>query len=180
MRWLTFTILALITLTLQGSVAFRFEMLGLRPDWILAVVVLVALYARPQDTVIGAWVLGLAADLMTLERLGFMALTYALVAWLVVAVRPFLFGYRATTQFLVTVGAALLVQTVWGVYRLCVYPDPAWSAGSVWVEISLGALYTGLWAPLIGKLLLRCARLLGFARPRYSYGGLHRLRGLGV
>ena len=180
MRWLTYAILAVITLTLQGSVAFRFELAGLRPDWMLAVVVLVALYARPQDAVIGAWCLGLAADLMTLERLGFMALTYALIAWLVVAVRPFLFRYRAATQLLVTVAAALLVQSVWGVYRLCVYPDPAWSAGGAWAEIGLGAIYTGLWAPLIGKPLLRCARLLGFARPRYSYGGLHRLRGFGV
>ena len=169
-----------MTLTLQGSVAFRFEFVGLRPDWILGVVVLVALYARPQDAVVGAWFLGLAADLMTLERLGFMALTYALVALLVVAVRPFLFRYRAATQLLLTVAAALLVQTAWGVYRLCVYPDPAWTAGGAWIEIVLGALYTGLWAPLIGKPLLRCARLLGFARPCYSYGGLHRLRGLGV
>ena len=65
MRWVVFLVLAVPILTAQSALSQRMELFGARPDWLLVLVVFVALHARRHDAVLGAWVLGMAADLMT-------------------------------------------------------------------------------------------------------------------
>jgi rod shape-determining protein MreD len=167
--------LAALLLTLQSVLAPRLSIGGARPDWLLVGVVFLGLYARPRDAVIGAWVLGLCADLMTLERPGLISLSYLLAAAVAVAMRDYLFRYWAITQFALTLILGLAVQTLWLFVRRVSYStiDPFWSD---WLfGVLLASAYTAAWAPILHALLLRMSGLLGLPRPRYSHAGLRTL-----
>ena len=173
MRWLTFMILVAAALTLQSAVAPRLEIFGVRPDWLLVVVLFFGLYAPAGDAVFGGWIVGMAADLMTIERLGLLALSYALAAMLVVAVRDYLFRDRALTQFILALVVSLILRAAWLIFRRVLYgPSGAslweWSAEWVWASI-----YTAAWAPLLGAILLKRSHWFGIPRRRYTYAGLH-------
>ncbi len=175
MRWLTFLLLAAVVLTLQSSLAPRLEVFGARPDWLLVVVVFFALYAPPREAAIAAWIVGAAADLMTVERLGLLALTYALVAVAVASVRDYLFRHRAVTRFVVTLVASLLVRAGWMVYRRVLYDPADRLLADLAADVLMGSIYTAAWAPLLQAGLWRMSRVFGLARPRYTYAGLHRI-----
>ena len=174
MRWPVFILFAALMLTLQSAVAPRLDVLGSRPDWLLVVVVLLAMRARPFDAVLGSWIIGALADLMTIERFGLMALSYALVAMLVVSIREALFRYHGFTQFVITLITCLVVQTVWCAYRRVLYDPviPVWADFAI--AAVLGSVYTALWVPLFHKASSTLSSILGLPRPRYSYSGLRR------
>lgn len=175
MRWLTFSLLAAVVLTLQSTIAPRVEVLGARPDWLLVIVVFFSLYAPRREAIISAWIVGMAADLMTVERLGLLALSYALVAVGITSIREHLFRYRAATQFVVTLVVCLLLRAAWLAYRRMSYDMAEPFLADLTVDVLTGAIYTAVWAPVLHKGLLRMSGMLGLARPRYSYAGLHRL-----
>jgi len=176
MRWVTFLVLAVLVLTLQSVVAPRLELLGARPDWLLVVVVFFALRAAPRDAVLGAWVLGACADLMTVDRFGLLALSYGLAGAAVVSVREYLFRSRPFTQFVVTLLVSLPLRFTWLLYRRMLY-DPA---GSFFVDMAIDVLaasvYTAAWAPVWHAVLGRMPRIFGLPRPRYTFAGLRRMR----
>ena len=180
MRWLSFILLAATALTLQSAIAPRFELFGVRPDWLLVIVVFFAMHASPRDAAIGAWIIGGCADLMTIERLGLMALTYTLVAVAVTSVRDYVFRDRALTQLLLTLVVSVLVRLAWTVYSRLLH-DPG---GALFVdlvlEVVIASVYTAVWAPLLHKGLLRMSRTFGLARPRYTYAGQQRMGITGV
>lgn len=169
MRWVVFLVLAVPILTAQSALSQRMELFGARPDWLLVLVVFVALHARRHDAVLGAWVLGMAADLMTIERCGLIAISYVLVTVAVVAVREFLFRQRAITQFVVTLVVGMAVHGAWMVYRRIMYPPTIPAFDDFVVGVLFVAVYTALWAPPIHACLLRLRKPLGFAAPRYGY-----------
>lgn len=177
MRWVSFILFAALVLTLQSTIAVRFTLWGTRPDWLLAVVVFLGFRARRFDAVVGAWVLGALADLMTVERFGLLALSYAAAAMLIVSVRDLLFRDHGLTQFVVALIVSLMLQTVWLLYRRVLY-DPAMPLfQDIALAVLLGSVYTALWAPLFHAILLPLSGVLGIPRPRYSHAGLRRLRG---
>lgn len=167
MRWLTFLILMMIALILQSALAPRVELLGIRPDWLLVVVVFFAMHASAREALLGAWLIGGCADLLTIERFGVLALSYGLAAMVVLLLREYLFRGYGWSQFLMTLGVCLLVRTVWMVYHHVMY-DPA---SSLLVELTvgvfMGSLYTAIWAPLLNRTLLPLWRTLGLPRPIY-------------
>ena len=177
MRWLTFLILAALMLVAQSALAPRLSIAGVRPDWLLVTVVFFALYARPTDAVLGGWMLGAVADLMTLERLGFLALSYGLAALAVTSVREYLFRYRPAVQFAVVFFVALLVGISWSAYRGVLYDSGSSFFGMVFGDWLFGSIYTAVWAPMFFKAWLGLSRTLGIPQPRYTFAGLHRLGG---
>lgn len=175
MRWLTFLILAAVTLTLQSTLGVRLALFGARPDWILVVVVFFALHAPHRDAVLGATLIGFGADLMTLEPLGLLALSYGLVAMLVVSVREYLFRNESVTRFLLTLIVGLLLRLLWTIYHRAFYDPVASVFGELAIDVLVAAIYTAAWAPPAHALLTRMSRTFGLSRPRYSFAGLHRL-----
>ncbi len=169
MRWLTFLILMVIALILQSALAPRVELLGARPDWLLVLVVFFAMHASPRDALLGAWLTGGCADLLTIERFGVLALSYGLAAMLVLSIREYIFRGYGWPQFVVTLGACLFLRMMWAVYDHAVY-DPA---GSLLAELTIGAflasLYTAVWAPPLNRVLLPWWRGLGLPRPVYIH-----------
>lgn len=177
MRWLTFVIAAGLVLTLQVAGAPQLQIFGCRPDLLLAFVVYVAMYAEPRHAFIGAWGIGLLADLMTVERLGFLAVSYALTSLLVVGSREYVFCQRNSTRFFLTALMALLIQTLWLVYAHTRHGFGE-SLSAAWLATVLpAAVYTGLVAVPLHALLDGFSRLLGFTQPKYSHQGLSRMAG---
>jgi len=175
MKAATYVVLAALLLTMQSSLAPWVAIKDVRPDWLLVAAVFLGLYAYPRDAVIGAWVLGFCADLMTVERTGLISFSYMLAAAGALSIREYIFRYWALTQFALTLVLALCVQTGWMMYRRMAYEPiaPLWSD---WlVGALLTSLYTAAWAPLLHKVLLRMSGLLGLARPRYSHAGLRTM-----
>ncbi len=174
MRWLAFLLCAAVALALQSALAPYAELFGVRPDWILVVVVFFALYARATDAAIGAWIIGFGADLMTIERIGLMALTYTVAAMFITSIRDYLFCYRPETQFIVTLITCLCIRVCWFFYRRVLY-DPAESVVlDLLLQVVAVSIYTAAWALLIHRLLSPMSRLWGVPRPRYTHAGLSR------
>ncbi len=171
MRWLVFLIIIVFLLTAQSALAHRVALMEARPDWLLVVVIFVALHARRHDAILGAWLVGMCADLMTLERCGLIAMSYVLVAVAVISVRDFLFRDRGLTQFFVTLAACLAVQLVWLVYRRTMYDLTSSLPSDLAIGVVVKSVYTALWAPLLHAVLLRMRKTLGITAPRFGYAG---------
>lgn len=175
MRWFVFFMLLMVLLTLQTTLATRLAWMGVRPDWLLILVVFIAFHADRRDAVIAGWCVGFCADLMSIERLGVIALTYSLIALAIVSTRDALFRYRWTTHVLVTFLACILVRTAWTAYRTTMYDTDDSLMSDLGVNVLAVSLYTALWAPLFHSTLQRMGKWLGFKMPRYSYRGARRL-----
>lgn len=175
MRWITFSVCALVMVTLQSAVAPRMSVLGVRPDWLLVAVVFFALYVPLVDALLAAWIIGACADLMGLERFGLLSISYGLVAVLVFSVRDYLFRYQGTTQFCITLIACFLVRALWAPYLVWMYPQADWGFGSLLLEGMATALYTALFAPFLHKFGVGMAGAFGLPKRRYTYSGSIRI-----
>lgn len=172
MRWLTFAILTVLVLTLQAAIAPRLELFSARPDFLLIVVVFLGLYAPSRDAIAAGWVLGVCADLMTIERFGVVALSYGLTAMMVTSLREYLFRYRVVTQTIVTLSACLLVRTAWTTYYHLLYQARGPMLADWLIDGVIASAYTAALAPFVFRVLHRMSRPLGIHRPRYSYAGV--------
>lgn len=174
MRVLLWVIAGTLLLALQAGLAPRCALGGVRPDWILAAVVFLAMHLPAWPATAGAWSLGLAADLLTLERPGLLATTYAATALLVAAWREYLFRRSALTQFVVTLAVGVPVRALWLVYQQATGVSVTYGVANALWEVVWGAVYTALFAPPLHYLLIRMGKPLGLRVPRYSHAGLHR------
>ncbi|MBI4716659.1 MAG: rod shape-determining protein MreD [Planctomycetes bacterium] len=182
MQGLVIVLATAVLLAAQSVVAPCVELRGARPDWLLVVVVFGALHAPPASAVGYAWVLGLVGGLLSVERTGLLALSYALAAGLVAAVREYLFRNSALAQIVLTLAVALVVRGGWLLYRRVVDDPTTALVAGVATDVVPASLYTALWAPFIHRFLAGVARPLGFRSltpPRARrFGSLRPRRGL--
>ena len=164
MRWVTLLLLTALLLICQSTLAPRFEFWGGRPDWLLVVVVFLAMNGRMPDAAVGAWLIGAGADLMTIERIGLMSLSYLVVAMFVASMRDFLFRSSWITQFVVTLLVCFLLQILWLIYRQVLYAPRVSLWMDLWVHGLWASVYTAAWAPLMHRALRPLSRLLGLGR----------------
>jgi rod shape-determining protein MreD len=178
-KWLTFAVCAVGILTLQTTLAAHVELLSVRPDWVFVLVVFFALYCPRSEAFLAAWVLGFAVDLLSIERMGLMAITYATSALLVNGVREFVFLKSAMTHFMATLGGCLVLNAMLGVYRVV-----ALDSYAGWMHVALEgvgtSIYTAVWAIPIHHFLVKASGLLGVrdtvsARPRTAGPGGNRV-----
>ena len=120
---------------------------------------------------LACWIIGLSADLMSIERLGLLALSYVLIASFVGSVREYLFRHHALTQFVVTFLCALFVQFGWLIYRRLMYAIDESLLVDLARTLLLAPLYTAIWAPPFHRILWSVASPLGLPKPRYSFTG---------
>lgn len=168
MHWLPILVLTALTLAAQTSVVPRCELTGARPDLLLIVVVFFALKAPPGRAILVGWALGFLADLMSIERMGLMSLTYAASGVLLVSIRDSLFQRGPVAQFVVTLTLGLTIRAAWAVYVQVLYAAPIGSLRTV----LLSACCTAVLAPLAFGLLIPAAPLLGVSR---GTGGSRRM-----
>ena len=191
MRWFLLLFIAVVTVTLQTTVAHRLALFGVQPDWTLVIVVFYALHGPYPQAVVGPTVVGLLAGSMTLEPMGPVVAAYAGAGVAAYLIREYLFIRHAKAQFIVTLIIAAMVQIGWVGYSL-VDDSVRWErlselssidwAGQVgdsanprshlfsWVVGQ--AFYTALFAPPIHALLLMASGRLGLRKPRYGHRNL--------
>jgi rod shape-determining protein MreD len=177
MRWLAFAIVTGCILVLQTTLAHRVAIRGTPPDWILVWAVFCGLYAQRRDAVLAGFSIGLCADLMSIERLGVLAIAYATTAMLVNSIRHLVFLKNATTHFFVTLVAGTLLHAALSAYQVALY-----GSGSIgWTEgvrsAILIAAYTAVWAVVAQHLLLKLSSTLGLHTSRYGHGRMHHTVG---
>lgn len=172
MNGIALALFAPLILVLQSALAGRMELAGVRPDWILVGVVFLGLYARTSQAVIGGLALGVGADLLTLERFGLLAVSYTLAGVAVSGVREFLFRFRSSTQFAVTLSVGVIVHLAWLLYRRLTTSGPLFGLESLTLSL-LSSVYTAVWAPVIHGGLLWAARWIGVPRPKYRFSEMH-------
>ncbi len=160
MRWLTFGLLAGVTLCIQTTLAGSLRAFGVQPDFMLVLLVHYVLHARRSDGLIAGWILGLLTDLASVERLGIVSLVYGVTALVIWLIRDLVFVKHPLTHFFVTA-----VFCFWAHFALRLYDklsyDNQESLISLGVLSGLTAVYTGLWAVLIHGGLLKVAGPLG-------------------
>jgi rod shape-determining protein MreD len=170
LKWPTFIVLVLVTLILQVTLAPRLAPFDVRPEWVLVLVVFYALHGPPQHAFAVGWVAGALCDLMTIGPFGLISASFGVTTWLVGRVRGMVFQRHPLTHFAVTLCAAMLVQTLWWIYRGLVDIKWGWEASVV-----LSCLYTACWAPPLQWALMHFPGLLGFripGRPRVQLAGI--------
>ena len=162
MHWLPIVVICALAYVAQTLVAPRIELAGARPDFLLILVVFFGLSGPPRRGVLIGWGVGFFADLLSVERMGLLSLSYGLTAFTLVSAREFLFGRGPGTQFVVTLTYALMTHVAWAVYVQALYGGMGGSPRA-WLT---AALYTAALAPIACGLLGRIAPLFGLPRRR--------------
>lgn len=177
MRWLAFFILAYVVLGLQLGVGQFVAVRGAPPNLVLVAVVFVAANAPRHAGLLGAFLLGLLQDLLTVQPLGLFAFAYGLVGLLVSGSRGLAQNDHPVTHVFLTFGAALVTVVVLYAHALIRPPGGAVVEGGEALphlgvslgQLLLSATYTALLAPLALWGLAKLKPAFGFraARPRY-------------
>lgn len=160
MHWFPILLLAALTLAGQTIVAPRLEVQGARPDFLLPLVLFFGWNSPPHRAILFGWTLGFFADLMSVERMGLLSLTYGMTALLLTSLREYLFRSGLVMQFVVALVFGLLIRAGWTMYVQVLYGA---SAGTLRRTV-LAATYTALITPIVFGMLGWCAPLFGSPR----------------
>ena len=110
MRWLILAVLILLMLTAQTAAAPSISLLGARPDFLLILVVQIALVTPHLEGVIWAWGIGLLVDLHDGLPPGVLALTYMVIAVTLYRIRSQVFAGHILTRLFLVMVAGFLAQ----------------------------------------------------------------------
>jgi len=169
MRWISYFILAYLIIAVQMALAGYLRWGQASPNLVLPAAVFIAINARREHALLGAFGLGFLQDLFTQHPLGLYAFAYGMVGLFVVGTQPAVYRDHPLTHFFVTLLASVLTALVvlfnnWAYPILHTHsaqsPQPA-------LGIFASALYTAALAPIIMGLLGRTKPLFGF-RGRHS------------
>lgn len=164
MKWVSFGILAGVTIVLQTSATRYVEIQSIRPDLMFILAAHYALWGPWPEAAIAAWILGLLVDLQSLDRLGLHAFSFGLAAWAIVRIRQIVFRDHAATQIAITLLFTFLIQLGVALYRRWGIDNPT-SGGILWPALLTG-LYTAICAPYLHWLLIRLGRWTGLKATR--------------
>jgi rod shape-determining protein MreD len=167
MRWPAYFILAYLALGAQVALTGFVDIRGVEPNLALLVVVFIALNGNREPVLLGAFLLGLMQDLLTLQPLGTWAFSYGLVAMSVLSTQEIVYRDHPMTHFFLALSGGILCGVVLTVHGW-LYPflhggAPAPGGGSVAGHFA-GALYTAALAPVLLGALQRMKGLFGFRR----------------
>jgi rod shape-determining protein MreD len=166
MNWFGYILFAGLMLILQSAAAPYVAIFGVRPDLLLVTAVFLGLFGRPREAIIGAWLLGAGADLLTVEHFGLLSLSYLLVTLSVSSIRLYVFRAEAMTQLVVTMVAAITVNLAWLCYRHGMYETSESILHGLGTSVLLRSFYTAALAPPCVAVLRRIAPVLGMPKPR--------------
>ena len=172
MRWITYFILAYITLGLQVGAGSYLAYQGAAPNLVLIAVIFIAMNAPKDAALLGAFSLGVMQDLLSAQPPGLFAFSYGLVAMFVVSTHNVVYREHPLTHATLAFIGGLMTAAVLLLH--------AWirPSGQRLDELSLGALrispaveftrvvYTMALAPVILGVLQRLKRAFGFQPTR--------------
>lgn len=161
--------IALLAIALQTTLAPRIEIRTVRPDWLLLLAVYLALHAPRRQAVVVAWTLGFLAELLTLERMGWISASYALAGWSLATLRDALTAESIVTEIVAAVVIGFVVFGAWSTIRALVDGAAAGGVLQGWAEALARAVYTALSMVPLHLLHRTTALMLAFFRtPRHA------------
>lgn len=147
-------ILAVPALAVELSLGQRVALFGGRPEPLLLLACFAALFAKDAKQGLAlAWVFGLLKDLGTTMPLGFHALVFALVAYVLIALRQILFREHPLMQSGIVFFAAAIVSVLAAV-QVCLFAGGI-PFGVIAVKTLMGAVLSAALAPVVMGGLLR-------------------------
>jgi rod shape-determining protein MreD len=158
MSWIAFVILAYGAVALQTAVAPLLRVGASEPNFVLVVMVFIALYAPRQAALLGAFVLGAMQDLASSHPFGLLAFSYGLAAWAAIAAAQAVHRDHPLSHFFCAILAGAVTA---GVVLLHARLHRTEATG---VTSFAGALYTALLAPFLVGGLQRMKGLFAFGR----------------
>src|ERR1700760_4481629 len=112
MRWISYFILAYVTLGLQIGLAPHLRYQGAAPNLVLLAVIFIALNAPPDAALLGAFVLGVLQDLLTQQQPGLFAFSYGLVGMFVVSTQQLVYREHPLTHLSLALIAGIMTACI--------------------------------------------------------------------
>jgi rod shape-determining protein MreD len=176
MRWITFFILAYIVLGVQLGAGPFLSIKGAAPNLVLIAAIFISGNAPRDPGLLGAFLLGLFQDLLTLQPPGLFALSYGLAGLLVMNSRQAAYGDHPLTHFMLTLGGGLITAAVLYLHAKirpgsgAPIPDGSVAvAGVEYWPLILSAFYSALLALPILWFMRRTRPLFGFRTARQRW-----------
>lgn len=151
MRWLVTAALLLLVLALQATAAPRIALFDAVPDFLIILVVQLALLCPELQGVLWSWAVGFLADLRWGNLVGVMALTYGLIALVICGIRRQIFAGHILTRLLLVVVADFL-QHVAVMFSQIIRGQKLYFL-LFWRQALLGVVYTAAVAVVLLPLL---------------------------
>jgi rod shape-determining protein MreD len=176
MRWLSFFIFAWIVGGVQLGAGAFLKIHGAELWLMLIAAVFISGNAPREAGLLGAFLLGLFQDLLTLQPPGLFALSYGLTAVMVMNSRQAAYSDHPLTHFVLTLGGGLMTAVILYIHAKIRPPEPMVAAEGtlspsgieLWPLI-LSALYTAILAVPLLWLLRRTRPLFGFRAARQRW-----------
>lgn len=166
MRWLSYFILGYLVLGLQIALKGYVAVQGAEPNFVLLMVVFIALNGVRDQALLGAFLLGLMQDLLTLQPMGTWAFSYGLVAMSVLSTQEIVYPDHPLTHFSLALSGGILCGVVLTLQHWA-YPalhGGIRPGGGGVLPYFASALYTAVLAPFLLAVLQRMKGAFGFRR----------------
>ena len=142
-------ILGLVALVLELTFVGRLTFQGGRPELLLLLSCFAALFSfHPRQAYWTAWLLGLAKDIGSSSPLGFHALIFLGIAWILILLRKVVFREHPLVQVIIAFLAAFLMNLLVAGF-VCIF-----RGGIPFVTILISTLMGGLLTAAIAPLLM--------------------------
>ena len=170
MKWFPFFILAYVALGIQFGLSGYAMVWQARPNFVLVAVIFVAMNATRNSALIGCLLLGLMQDAITQQAPpGLAAFSYGAIAILIINTREVVDRDHFLTHISLAILGGLIYAVIAALHGWLYYGyiranlKPMRPAGG---PLFVGALYSGILAPLVMMLLRRTKRTFGFRPAR--------------
>lgn len=147
MRALRILLVLWLAIVLQTVVSPAIAVFGIRPDFPLLVVLLVALHEGPAGGALAGFAAGLFVDLNSTQLLGSTSAANAILAFAVGSVSDRIVGDSRVAQAVVVLIAAVLRDLAMAVFLLP--GGPGGAARHLFVAAVPGGLYSAVLSPLV-------------------------------
>lgn len=164
MRFIPAILLAYVVLGVQSGLGPFIAVKDATPNFMLAVVIFIALYAPREPALIGVFVLGLMQDMLSQDPLGVYPLVYAAVAAATRVTQPAIHRQHWLTHLILgLVGGALHA----GILMLVGLRMPGRPSLDVLIA---SAIYTAVLTPVLLWLLISIRKVFAFRPERKTAG----------
>ena len=156
--WIGLAIVIVAATVLQTSLMNGIAVANVKPDLMLALVVVLSLRSRWQDMFVANWVLGVMKDLTSHTPVGTYGVLFLSAGLLAGAAVRQIFGDHLLVHLACAFVAAAACECAVAVLMMVIHGLP-WCGAMMRAAIG-GAAYTALISPLLAWLMIRPARWL--------------------
>jgi len=160
MRWPAYLILVYFAIGTQIGMGEFLRVSGAKPDLVLLAVIFIAVNAPRDAALLGAFLIGVTQDMVTLSPLGLYAFSYAMVGMFVVSSQELVYRAHPVTHFSLALVGGLLTGTILLIHGWI--KGPSVSA----TELFTSAIYTAILAPILLGLLNQTRKAFAFKQRR--------------